>query len=109
MIVIFPGWLLVGAPAGSFGFPAGSWGRPRHHIQECQNLDKNHEIWSESGPYGPVWADIQPEWILQGLGSLWDAPRALKPPGKITNLVFRGLGEIPLISPYEPYPLQGSR
>ena len=24
------------------------------HIEECQDLDRNHEIWSESGPYGSV-------------------------------------------------------
>ena len=65
-------------------------------------LDKNHEHLSESGPYGSVWADIQPESIPQGLGSLWDTSRALKPPGKIKNLGFRGLGEIPPIPPYFP-------
>ena len=43
---------------------------------------QNQGIWSEPGPYGSVWGHIQPEWILQGLGSLWDASRALKPPGK---------------------------
>ena len=72
------------------------------HIQECQNLDKNHEIWSESGPYGSVRAHIQPESIPQGLGSLWDTSRALKPPEKIKNPGFRGLGEIPPIPPYFP-------
>ena len=53
------------------------------HIQEYQNLDKNHEIWSESGPYGSVRAHIQPESIPQGLGSLWDTSRALTPLRKI--------------------------
>ena len=63
---------------------------------------KKHEIWSESGPYGSVWGDTQAEWILQGLGSLWDASRTLKPPGKSKNPGFRGFKEIPLISPYYP-------
>ena len=63
---------------------------------------KNHGILSESGPYGSVWVHILPEWILQGLGSLWDASRALKPFKKSKNMGIRGLGEIPLISPYFP-------
>ena len=65
-------------------------------------LDKNHENLSESGPYGSVWDNIQPEWILQGLGSLWDTSRALKPPGKIKIVGFRRLAEIPPIRPYFP-------
>ena len=63
---------------------------------------KNQGIVSESGRYGSVWAHILPEWILQGLGSLWDAFRPLKPPGKVKNKGFRGLGEIPTISPLLP-------
>ena len=47
--------------------------------RECQILDKNHEIWSESGRRGSVWCHIRPESIPQGLGSLWDASRTLKP------------------------------
>ena len=65
-------------------------------------LDKNHEDWSESGPYGSVWDNIQPEWILQGLGSLWDSSRALKPPGKIKIVGIQRLAEIPPIRPYFP-------
>ena len=45
---------------------------------------------------------IQPESIPQGLGSLWDASRALIPPGKLKVLSFRALGEIPPIFPYSP-------
>ena len=63
---------------------------------------QKHEIWPESGPYGSVWGDTKAEWILQGLGSLWDASRTLKPPGKIKNRQIRELGEIPPISPYYP-------
>ena len=63
-------------------------------------LDKNHENWSESGPYGSVWDNILPEWILQGLGSLWDTSRALKPPGKIKIVGIRRLAEIRSIRPY---------
>ena len=64
------------------------------------DLAQNHEILSESGPYGSVWAHIQPESIPQGLGSLWDTSRALKPREKIKIVGFQGLGEIPPISPY---------
>ena len=63
---------------------------------------KNQRIWSEPGPYGSGWGRIQPEWILQGLGSLWDASRTLKPFGKIKNREIWELGEIPPIPPYFP-------
>ena len=63
---------------------------------------RNHEKLSESGPYGSVWGHIQPESIPRVLGSLWDTSRALKPPRKTKNPGFRGLGEIPPISPYYP-------
>ena len=72
------------------------------HIEECQNLDRNHEIWSESGPYGSVQAHILPEWMVQGLGNIWDTSRALKTLGKSKNKGIRGLGEIPPIFPYYP-------
>ena len=39
---------------------------------------KNQGIWFESGLDVSVWAHILPEWILRGLGSLWDASRPLK-------------------------------
>ena len=71
-------------------------------ITDMQEFGKKHEIWFESDPYGSFWAHIQPESIPQGLGSLWDASRALKPPGKFKNLGFRGLGEILPIPPYFP-------
>ena len=71
-------------------------------VAECQIWTKNHENVSESGPYGSVWDNIQPESIPQGLGSLWDTSRALKPPGKIKIVEFRGLAEIPPIRPYFP-------
>ena len=70
--------------------------------QNQSESSKNHGIWSESGPYGSVWAHILPEWILQGLGSLWDASRALKHSGKSKNPGFQGLKEIPPISPLLP-------
>ena len=70
--------------------------------QNQSESNKNHGIWSESGPYGSVWAHILPEWILQGLGSLWDASRTLKSPGKSQNKEIRELREIPFISPYYP-------
>ena len=63
---------------------------------------QNQGIWFEPGLYGSVWGHIQPGWILQGLGSLWDASRTLKPPGKIKNREIRELGEIPLISSHYP-------
>ena len=66
--------------------------------ESCQNQG----IWSEPGPHGSVWGHIQPEWILQGLGSLWDASRTLKAPGKIKNRQIRELGEFHPISPYYP-------
>ena len=70
--------------------------------QNQSESSNNPGILSESGPYGSVWAHILPEWILQGLGSLWDASRALKPLKKLKNVGIRGLGEIPPISPYYP-------
>ena len=73
------------------------------NVAKCwSESGQNQGIWSEPGPYGSVWGHIQPEWILQGLGSLWDASRTLKPPGKIKNRQIRELGEIPPISPYYP-------
>ena len=47
-----------------------------------QIWEENHENGSETGPYGSVRAHIHTGWISQVLGSLWDAPRALKPSGK---------------------------
>ena len=73
------------------------------NVAKCwSESGKNQGIWSEPGPYGSVWVHIQLEWLLQGLGSLWDASRALKSPGKSKNPGFRGLKEIPPISPYYP-------
>ena len=63
---------------------------------------KNQGIWSESGPYGSVLGDTETEWIVQGLGSLWDASWPLKPLGKSRNPGFRGLNQISRISPYYP-------
>ena len=48
--------------------------------RKWENLDKNHENLSESGRRESVWGDNLPESFLQGLGSLWDASRPLKPP-----------------------------
>ena len=77
------------------------------HIEECQDLDRYHEIWSASGPYGSVQAHILPEWIVQGLGSLWDTSRALKMLGKSKNRGIRGLEEIPPISHFPLLPRFG--
>ena len=61
------------------------------NVAKCwSESGQNQGIWSEPGPYGSVWGHILPEWILQGLGSLWDASRALKPLRKIQKSWFSG-------------------
>ena len=52
------------------------------------DFEENHENGCETGPYGSVRADIHTGWILQALGSLWDASWASKRHWKFPNPGF---------------------
>ena len=71
------------------------------------DLGQNHGIWSESGPYGSVRADTQPESIPYGLGCLWDASRPPKTTKKQKIKEIREIGENPGISLFSPIPYVG--
>ena len=55
-------------------------------------MRKNQEYLYEASLYGSVWVHFRTEWILRGLGSLWDISRALKPSKDAENNGFKGLG-----------------
>ena len=65
-----------------------------------QDLEENHEKWSESGPHGSVRADNLLESILRGLGSLWDTSRT--PKRKQINKKTQVFGVFVAISSYSP-------
>ena len=69
------------------------------------DIGQNHEIWSESGPYGSVRADTLPESTPYGLGCLQNAsspPKSLRK-SKIPGIPgFRDFCGFLLIIPYFP-------
>ena len=85
------------------GTIANSWPliQPEKAVK-CAENTQNHQKWTESGPYGSVWADTCAESIPRALGSLWDASRPLKRPQKSKNPGFGGLGVRGEASPLFP-------
>ena len=59
-----------------------------------QIWEENHENGSETGPYGSVRADIHTGWILQALGSLWDASRVSKRFWKTKENTTNGMKQV---------------